>query len=334
MDQLREIAQAILHPEKRLQDLIPAAEALRNLFEQRTGFAIDQQAGIDAGGTRLESGLAISPPLAAMCIRELFRTPAFIRGLGHAIKDALQPDRPVRVLYAGCGSYAALALPLMTAFSSEQVVFTLLDIHGQCLDDAMKLIDLFGLSSHVESAQCADATTWRIPADAMPDIIVTETMAVALHNEPQVSIARNLCAQAPDAIMVPQQISVDVCALDVTKEHIFVPSDHVGAIPEPQRDRMFLGRIFSLDAESIRHWQWIEGDRLPAGQVRIPDVLKKRVLHLMTHIVVYGQTELKDYDCSLTMPRPLRGEIGSGDELQFHYQLGNSPELRYEKREE
>lgn len=331
MDQLKRIAEAILYSGKALHDLVSEAEALRDLIELRAGFAIDHLTGIGEGETRLNSGLAISPMLAAMCIRELFRTPAFVRGLGHAIGDALMLHRPLRVLYAGCGPYAALALPLMTVFTKEQVMFTLLDIHQECLDGAVRLINSFGLSDHVEEVVCTDATTWKISADAMPDVIVSETMAVALHNEPQVSIARNLLSQVPDAIMVPQQVSVEVSALDMSKEHVFAPPDHLGEIPVPQRDRISLGRIFTLDAEGIFSWKGIEGDRLPAGKVRIPEDMERRIPHLMTHIVVYGQVELKDYECSLTLPRRLRGEFCCGNELQFHYQLGNDPELRYEK---
>lgn len=332
LDTLRNIALAILDPKKQLKDLVPEALALRDLFERRTNFQINPEGGIGAGETRLESGLAISPTTAAMCIRELFRTSAFIRGHGHAIRDSINPERPVRILYAGCGPYATLAVPLMTVFSKEQAVFTLLDIHQECLDEAMKLIDSFGFSGHAEECLCVDATTYRIPEDKKPDVIVSETMSVTLHNEPQVSIARNLFAQAPDAKMVPQQVSVQACLLNGAKEHVFMPADFVGEFPEPERDRIDLGKIFELDAASIISWEKIDGDRLPAARVKVPPHIESRYRpHLLTKITVYGETCLDDYDCSLTMPKRLRGEIEEGDELQFHYQLGNHPELRYEK---
>lgn len=312
-----------MNPEKQLKDLLPEAHALRDLFETWTNFQIDPDRGIGGGETRLDSGLAISPTTAAMCIRELFRMTAFIR-------EAINPDRPVRVLYAGCGPYALLAVPLMTVFSKQQVVFTLLDVHQQCLDDAMKLIHSLGLSDHVQECLCVDATTYRIPADKKPDII-SETMSVALHNEPQVTIARNLFSQAPDAKMIPQQVSIEACLLNGAKEHVFMPADFVGEFPEPERDRIYLGKIFELDAANIKRWEEIDGDRLPAGRVKIPLPLETRYRpHLLTKITVYSDIRLDDYDCSLTMPKRLRGEIKEGDELQFYYQFGNHPELRYE----
>jgi len=108
---------------------LPQAQALKELFERLTRFRIDHHGDIAALGT----GLAISPSLAATCLREPSRTLASIRGLAAAIDDALLPDRAVRVLYTGCGPYALLAVPLMPHFSRKQAAFTLLDIHPACL---------------------------------------------------------------------------------------------------------------------------------------------------------------------------------------------------------
>jgi hypothetical protein len=328
---LGNIARSILAPAKRLADLLPEAHALRDFFETSAGFRIDAERGIGDGETRLESGLAISPTAAALCVRELFRTTAFVRGLGNAINDLLRPDRPVRVLYAGCGPYASLAVPLMAVFSREQASFTLLDIHQNCLDDASKLIDSLGFSDRVDGSFCADATRFRIPPALMPDIIVSETMSVTLHNEPQVAIERNLLAQAPDAVMVPERVSVELCTLRPGKEHVFMPADFVGEFPAPERDRVHLGKLFDLDAASVLAWQGVDGDRLPAGRVRVPDSLEGRTPYLLTRICVYGDTCLNDYDCSLTIPRRVRDSFTGGEELQFHYQLGAHPELRYER---
>lgn len=332
-DELKNLALAILDPQKGLVQRIPAAQALRDFLEQQAGFCIDDGRDIGAGETRLDSGLAISPTLAAMCLRELFRTPAFACGLHRAILDALHPGRPVRVLYAGCGPYALLALPLMAVLGEQQVKFTLLDIHQECLDSAMALISSFGLAAHVEASLCENAARYRIPADGRPDVIVSETMAVCLRNEPQVSIARNLLAQAPEARMVPQSISVEVCMLDEAKEHVLMPSDYVGEIPAPERDRIYLGKIFELDAARIRSWEGITGDRLPAGRVQVPVRLESRYRpYLLTYITVYGDTCLCDYDCSLTAPQRLPGgaNLTGGETLQFYYKLGARPELGYD----
>lgn len=332
-DELDAITREILIPERTLVDLLPQAQALREFFEGITRFNIDPARDIAVGQTRLDSGLAISPVLAAMCIREAFRTLAFIRGLADAIADAQCPDRPVRVLYAGCGPFALLAVPLMTVFSSEQVQFTLLDIHQECLDDAAALIQSLGLSVHVDVVVCADATRYEIPAECCPDVIVSETMAVCLHNEPQVSVFRHLFSQAPEAKLVPQSVTIDMCLLDWSKEHVLVSADHVGDIPSPQRDRLNLGRVFELDGANILCWQTIDEDYLPAGRVQIPEMVDGRYRpYLLTNIVVYGENRLQDYDSSLTMPQPLPGRptFTGGETLQFRYRLGSNPQLEFE----
>lgn len=328
LDELRRIAQEIVDPGKELADLIPQAEALRDLIERRANFRIDHERDIASGESRLEYGLAISPALAAMCIRELFRTPAFIRGLHDAIDDAAKPHRPVRVLYAGCGPYALLALPLMAILPRERAVFTLLDIHPECLDQARALITSFGLDHYLDDCLCEDATRYRIPEDRIPDVVVSETMAVCLRNEPQVAIARNLLTQAPAASMVPQSVSVEAHLINWSREHVVMPAGFTGEFPEPDRDRVYLGKIFELDAAGIRNWRGIEGDELPAGKIRIPAPLESKYTpYLLTNIVTYGRHRLRDYDCSLTAPQRLRGDFKAGDEVQFRYQLGSYPQL-------
>lgn len=329
--ELQRITREILDPATELKDLIPEAIALCDLFERLAEFRIDPDKDIGAGQTRLDSGLAISPTLAAMCIRELYRTLAFIRGLNDAIADAAKPGRPTRVLYAGCGPYALLAMPLMAVLPKGSVAFTLLDIHPECLAKARELITSLGLACHVDDYICADAARHKIAEDGKPDVIVSETMAVALHNEPQVSIARNLLSQAPGARMVPQSVGVEVALLNLSREHVLMPADYVGEFPEPDRDRICLGKIFELDAAGIASWKNIEGETLPAGRVRIPSPIERRYTpHLLTDIVVYGKHRLQNYDCSLTSPQRLNGDIQAGDELQFRYLLGNDPRLVHE----
>jgi hypothetical protein len=332
LEALAAITREILRPERELGDLIPQAQALRDLFERWTHFRIAPDRDIATGQTRLAGGLAISPTLAAMCARELFRTLAFIRGLAQAVTDAAQPGRPVRVLYAGCGPYALLAAPLMTVFSPEQVTFALLDIHQECLDSAIALIGTLGLSNHVTGSVCTDATSYRIPTDAAPDVVVSETMAVCLRNEPQVSIARNLLQQAPTARMVPQSVSVDVALLNGAKEFVLLAPDHEGDIPLAERDRIHLGTVFELSSDTIRRWEGLDGEHLPAGEVTLPLPLESRYRpHLLTRIAVYGDNHLRDYDCSLTVPQPLRckHQFTGGETIRFLYKAGAHPELVY-----
>jgi len=332
IENLNRIAQDILDPEKTIVDLIPHIGDLRALLERHTLLKLTTEVNLAEDRTMLDSGMAVSPLMAAFCAREVLRSAAFIKGAGAAVQDAAREDRPVQVLYAGCGPFALLALPLMAVFSAQQVVFTLIDIHPESLRCAQHLIDAFGFSGHVLEHVCADATRYQIPPDSIPDVIVSETMNVCLGKEPQVSIARHLLAQAPDALMVPQAVSVEACLLDRSKEHVPV-AEQQGRLVEPVRDRIYLGKIFELNAENIRQWADITEERLPAGSITIPTPLLQRYqLRLLTRIVVYGQTCLQDYDSSLNLPQALPGKptFAGGETLQFHYQLGVRPGLCYE----
>jgi hypothetical protein len=195
------------------------------------------------------------------------------------------------------------------------------------------LIDGFGFSGHVVEYVCEDATRYQIPSGSTPDVIVSETMNVCLGKEPQVSIARHLLAQAPAALMVPQAVSVEACLLDRKKEHAPIDSTQPEKVLEPVRDRVYLGKIFELNAENISQWADITEDRLPAGSIAIPTPLLQRYqLRLLTRIAVYGQNCLQDYDSSLNLPQALPGKpaFAGGEVLQFHYQLGVRPGLCYE----
>jgi hypothetical protein len=333
VDELRALTSRIIDRDRTLEEVVPEAHALRDLFEGLTAFRPDWQNDSPATGTRLDCGLAVSPTHAALCLREWRRTSAFLRGLAQAIEEARQPARPVRVLYAGCGPYALLALPLMTVFSRGEAVFTLLECHREVLDRALALIDGFGLSDRVTRAHCVDATRFQVPPEEVPDVIVSEVMAVALHNEPQVGVTRHLLRQAPQARMVPAAVKVALCALDPAREHRLLEAGETGPISPPARDRIELGGLFELDRAQVAAWGAHQGDHLPACRARLPESLAARYrLHLLTHITVYGETSLGDYDCSLTMPRRLRGAeaLRGGETLQFRYRLGPHPELEYE----
>ncbi|MBT3877696.1 MAG: hypothetical protein HON76_14130 [Candidatus Scalindua sp.] len=332
---LKKITQDILDEEASVATWIPAIEQLGEIIERHTSFRIADQ-DIAKGETRLSSGLAISPIQAAMCMRETYRTAMFIKGLDIAIREKISEAviSPLKVLYAGCGPYALLAFPLMSIFTPEQVRFTLVEIHKDALDSAKMLLESIGLMSHVAKFVCGDATTYKIPANEKPDIIISETMNACLGKEPLVSIARNIVPQVPDATMIPQSVSIDAYLLNESKEHVLVSSDHVGGIPEPDRDRILLGKVFELNKQSINEWTDITGDQLPGLSIQIPSHYEYRYEpRLLTTINVFGSVRLKDYDSSLTYPRkfPTKEKLQGGEILRFYYELGCNPRVRFEK---
>ena len=174
-----------------------------------------------------------------------------------------------------------------------------------------------------------DACNYRIADRQSPDIVLSETMNVCLAKEPLVTIACRLLSQAPTAILLPNRVFIDLCLIDPAKEFVFVDSDHVGELPVPQRDRLFLGSVFELNAQNAISWASLE-ERIPAARLTVPSLQDSRYRPmLMTTVVVYSDTILKDYDSSLTCPQPFSAgkPPRGGDVLDFHYRLGTEPRL-------
>ena len=315
--ELLQLAHALCDPQRPLDSLIGETVRLRQLVERHSRLPMERQEGLRDGESFLPSGWAISPVQAGLCAREPYRSAAFIQGLAQAVRERLQDARPVRVLYAGCGPFALLALPVMAVLGARQVQFSILDVHAETLAYARELIGQLGLNGHVAEFLCADAAAFRIPAHAMPDVIVSETMNTALGKEPQVSIMRNLHAQAPLAALLPAAVAV-----------------HLGlARRQPEEPCADWGRVFALDAEALRAWRQVHGDSLPAASIRLPDVLDGAP-RLLTRIRVHGDIVLGDYDCSLNLPLVLPGKpvLAGGSVLDFHYRLGTQPGLAFRLR--
>ena len=314
--ELAVIAAALCDPQRSLASLIGETVRLRQLVERHSRLAMDRQDGLRDGESFLPSGWAISPVQAGLCAREPYRSAAFIQGLALAVRQQLELNggRPVRVLYAGCGPFALLALPVMAVLGARQVRFSILDVHAETLAYARELIATLNLDGCVDAYVCADAAAYRIPAGAMPDVIVSETMNTALGKEPQVAILRNLHAQAPAAALLPAAVTV----------HLGLDRRAPG---EPCTD---WGRVFALDADALRAWREEQGDSLPAASIRLPEVLEQAP-RLLTRIRVHGDIFLGDHDCSLSLPLALPGKpvLAGGSVLDFHYRLGGQPGLMF-----
>ncbi|WP_273163107.1 hypothetical protein [Massilia timonae] len=325
---LQALARDIVSRERERDSLFGEVGDLGRLLERLSGVTQDVHAPLDANETVTAAGLAISPVKAALCAREPLRTIVFIRGLAAAIEQARRPDRPVRVLYAGCGPLATLALPLMTLFDPEQASFTLVDIHAASLGSARGLVSRLGLEAHVAGYMLADACSLRLDPAALPDVIVSETMNAALRSEPQVAIMRHLAMQAPQALLVPESVTVEACLLRLGRE-LSPPLDDGGAPQPPRRERVELGPVFRLDAAAIRAWSGLDA-ALPAGVVRVPPTVPAGMQpRLLTKIVSFGSHRLQDWESSLNMPQhfPGRPALQGGETLQFAYRIGEQPGL-------
>lgn len=341
---LKKIADELLSQEAESNSL-NAAAGLYSLCSSITGIDEHSDHADVAAGTRLPNGEAISPRDAARCVLDDIRTSKFLKGLYAAILEARKrfPDAAIEILYAGCGPFAPLAIPLTTRFSSAEIKFTLLDAHKRSLDAARRIFQSLGKSAFVRDYIQCDAAFYKNAAPHPIHIVVVEAMQAALEKEPQVAITMNLSPQlCQGGILLPERITIDCYLCDLTKEFPTLSTeagvtDSLSA-SDKSRVRVNLGRVLELTAGSCR-------DLLAAGNsdrhdgtsltakllLDVPeDVDGEFYLMLSTTINVFESLALDEYESGLTCPRILydMGKMHSGQVIEFEYYFGDQPEFK------
>ncbi|MBF0610388.1 MAG: class I SAM-dependent methyltransferase [Magnetococcales bacterium] len=289
-----------------------AAQDLFSLLAGIIGYDDNQPQQEQAKDCFLPSGKAISLQGAARCLWEFARTSRFLQGVEAAVRAAQQrfPGERIRLLEAGCGPFALLALPLAIKFQSSEVGFTLLDIHPHSLEAAKTIVTALGLQDYVNDYVQADATAWICPDPLRPHVMVSETMQNALKKEPQVAITRNLAPQLlPGGIFLPEKVRVDFCFLYwITNE---------GEVPFQRTQPV--ATLYELRLDNPH-------DPLQ-GQFTLPNPLPENIRPgLCTHIQVFGDCCLEENQCSLTLPLRVKGlELQAGGTIHHEYIMGEVP---------
>ena len=321
---LAQISHVLIH-----STLPPAAMSAEVL---RFGRILADDPAFDSGAPGLsdlasgtDNGWAISPYRAKMCLADYRRTLEFMRGVFKAVSDLRSRigDRPVRLLYAGCGPLAPLVMPSLALFEAEALQVTLLDMHEESLRTAQYLIEAHALGDRIAEYVEADAGKYLIDEDAVPDIVLMEILESCLDQEPQVGVSRHLIGQCPDALLIPERISVHLTLANVEKEFGFGDAFL-------ERDRIEVGEIFSLDKVHIQDWGDDTGGQLPAATLTLPEYDRFRYSPLLrTVLQTYGGHGLHEYDSGLTCPRSHASleNAKPGHRLAFHYRTGAQPTL-------
>jgi hypothetical protein len=310
-DSLVRSARTLLHSDDP-QELRSAAVALHALYASLTDVGAESE---DAASTLLPAGKAISPQDGARCVLDAPRTSAYLRGVHAAIRavQARFAERPIDVVYAGCGPFAALAFPVAAMFGSG-VRFTVIDAHARSLLNARRVAERLGFDESMRDYIRADATKYvhRTPFH----ILIVESMLAALQAEPQVAITLNLARQIrAGGALVPERIWVDACLCE---------APHAGFVPE---SCIPLGRVFELSRETASAFH----GQFPEVIVEVPAGLEKP-LHVMlrTTIRAFGEIALGEYQSGLTQPIILHetGTVCSGTRFSIRYELGSNPRFR------
>lgn len=329
LENLRRATTALLDERRPPFSLRPEVQQAAECLHRSTAGSFHPADEIDRGETRTAHGLCLSPTMAAMCADDYVRTIVFLRGLHRAILDALvdPPRRPVRVLYAGCGPLATLALPLLSVLDESQVRFTLVDIHHESIASVRTAVQRLGVGRSVADLVAIDALNYRIDPGNPPDLLVIETMQACLAAEPQVAITRHLAAQAPDAVLIPETVRIELRLVD--------PAAAFGDADRCEAEEERLGPVFELSRRSLPSFP-ADGEVLSGASVVLPDPWPGHLqAMLFTTIRVHGEHRLEARDSGLTSPRvlPFDGPVRPGDRLRFSYHLGRDPQLRCHRLE-
>ncbi len=133
---LKQLSDTLLDKASSPAQLRDALHAFTQRCSDVGGIVPDRSFNAWAGDALLKDGVAISPAAAAHCVNDTQRSVVFIRAAYAAIKvaQARCANGPLEILYAGCGPFATLLLPLLRRFDTNELTVHLLDIHQRSLD--------------------------------------------------------------------------------------------------------------------------------------------------------------------------------------------------------
>ncbi|BFM45407.1 hypothetical protein CFS9_40480 [Flavobacterium sp. CFS9] len=284
----------------------------------------------------VKGGVALSSSGAADCVDDYLRTVYFIKGIYKALTKLCNdfPERSINILYAGCGPYATLILPLLPLFNKDRIKAILLDINTASIASVHHILSVTGLNNYVLQLIETDAITYTKPQDFVIDLAISETMHYALTREPQVAITRNIVSQLPShGILIPQEIKIDLTYsfLDYEPSLKNAKTEVKGRNEmQPYPHSVFVDRLFTISKELFGNTSQdlvFKSDfyNLPADFSNHPDVC------IFTEIRIFEDIELKNAESYITNPFCIASmyNLTEYSEIQFLYDFSDIPKWSY-----
>lgn len=326
---LKQYCDVLLDPRSGWAERRQCLQQMHDLFVQLGAFnAYDENSRLPK--LELQSGAAIAPTWAAMCLFDIARTRQFVAGIRQAITDAIaaKKEKPVQVLDAGCGPYGLLSLLPALYFSTDEVQFTLLDIFPGNTSSARTLITALGMQHYCRELLCTDALSYTWPQQTALHILVTETMNRALSKEPQVAISLHLSPQlAPGGMLIPEAIEVRLKCIDRKKRSRLSQPVEEGDILPHHLYAEDLGLVIRLDKHSTEAGII----QRPLCSITLPDHFnaEQHQLELDTHVRIYKEYELGRNESGITLPYVIAGDginkLEAEEGVAFYYEMSGEP---------
>lgn len=275
----------------------------------------------------LKGGIALSFDHAADCLQDYHRTARFIKGVYLAIHELLLrfPNQKINILYAGCGPFATILLPILPLFKADQLQVTLIDIHPESVKFVKELFATLHLLSFVDCISVKDAISYRYPNPNL-HMVISETMFHALLTEPQVAITRNLAPQLVDGgIFIPEEVTVEAVITSFSREP-FLSNTQV-PIVSAVTERSLMAKLFSLNKNSAQSVSFSNHEyrssqfKVPVFQNSSPDIC------LFTNVKIFKKLELGLSESLITNPYCLVSilNLPSGALISFVYNFAEVP---------
>ncbi|MFT4825131.1 MAG: hypothetical protein ACI9DH_000991 [Halioglobus sp.] len=342
---LAAITDTILDETSTPEQLRSVLHEFSKLCSQASGVVPNNSFDAWAEDSFLSSGVAINAQAAAHCVTDYQRTVVFLRGINAALVELLErfPEAPIKILYAGCGPYGTLLLPLLDRFDPDRLDIALIDYHQQSLDSVAQLIDFFDYRNYTINLHRGDACDYQ-HAEAL-HLIVAEVMQKALEQEPQFEATANLAPQLnPGGLFIPQRIEVELCLGSLAQERDILRRDGVvdGVLLSTSGARIPLGTVFIvLPREAVALAETATRNpntgklELVSAPVDIPygANLDSFDMILFTRVQVFAHYHLSDYEAEITLPLLCSEltDIRAGQRCKVTYELGSYPKFNVEK---
>jgi hypothetical protein len=322
-ERLKKAVEILLVEENDYFLMTQAINEMHDIYSSISGFSSRVNDSIEVNETLTSNGKAIAPVYAGRCLFDIMRTKQFIRGIYHAVIESKRifNGTKINILYAGCGPYASLVIPLCMIFSKDEISFTLLDIHEESINCAEKIINGLDINDYLNGSYVCDAAQYVNDKNKPFHILVSETMQMALANEPQVAIFLNLVPQmVENGFIIPEKVTLDAYMFLERKETERLFDVNV------KTNRVFISRLFELSKNTVDKKE----TDFPEVEIDIPgQYIKTHKLYLMTEITVFKNVVLKDNESSLTIPFKLFRNKNIPEHAAFRYETGSKPGLKY-----
>lgn len=324
LEKIRKITAIFLADELDYTQLQKACQEYKTLLLQFSAIDLDNEN--NRTDIHFENGKAIGTTWAAACVDDLMRTRKFVRGIFQAVEQLLkEKTKPIQILYAGTGPFATLIVPLLTAYSPEEIQFTLLEINANSMEDLKRVIEKLDAQAYVNNIICENAITYQIADENQPDLLISETMLHALIKEQQVPIMLNLAAQIkPETLIIPASINLNVVWMN--SQVIYAEST------EKQEKTRTIAPLLQFNLKNMQAYiaqNKAINDYQIQQTVPLSDDIPKAFnqLAISTTIQIFEEEYLNFNESGLTIPYILanREDVEDSTAIQLQYELMPSP---------